>query len=52
MYGEWGMGNILMMFHVYLVQGFRSEHGPVKVGELEYFSLLAFTEKVLCPRWF
>nr|AAH62809.1 Figf protein [Mus musculus] len=30
MYGEWGMGNILMMFHVYLVQGFRSEHGPVK----------------------
>ncbi|XP_005074263.1 vascular endothelial growth factor D isoform X3 [Mesocricetus auratus] len=30
MYREWAVVNVLMMAYVYLVQGFNSEHGPVK----------------------
>lgn len=42
MYREWAVVNILMMSYVYLVQGFNSEHGPVKVGELDFFRNVSF----------
>ncbi|XP_015343539.2 vascular endothelial growth factor D [Marmota marmota marmota] len=38
MYREWAVVNIFIMSYVQLVQGFGNEHGPVKVGELNFYN--------------
>lgn len=36
MYRQWAVVNIFMMFYLQLVQDSSDEHGPVKVGELNF----------------